>query len=43
MPHGFWASRLPGGFSANALTPDGLSDLGGGADFHDTWVDVEKA
>ncbi len=42
MPHGWWASRLPGGSSGNALTPDGLSDMGEGADFHDTWVEVEK-
>ena len=43
LPHGFWASLLPGGSSGNALTPDGLSDLGGGADFHDARVDVEPA
>jgi anaerobic selenocysteine-containing dehydrogenase len=42
LPQGFWASRLPGGSSANALTRDGLTDLGGGADFHDTRVEVEK-
>jgi len=41
LPHGFWASLLPGGSSGNALTPDGLSDLGGGADFLDARVDVE--
>jgi anaerobic selenocysteine-containing dehydrogenase len=42
MPHGFWASLLPGGSSANALTPDGLADLGGGGSFYDARVDVEK-
>jgi anaerobic selenocysteine-containing dehydrogenase len=42
MPHGFWASLLPGGSSANALTPDGLSDLGGGGSFYDARVEVEK-
>jgi anaerobic selenocysteine-containing dehydrogenase len=42
MPHGFWASLLPGGSSANALTPDGLSDLGGGGSFYDTRVEVAK-
>ena len=42
MSHGWWASRMPGGSSANALTPDGLSDLGGGGDFHDARVQVEK-
>ena len=43
LPQGFWASLLPGGSSANALTPDGLSDRGGGADFHDARVEVERA
>ena len=42
MPHGFWASLLPGGSSANALTPDGLSDWGGGGSFYDARVEVEK-
>ena len=42
MPSGWWASLSPGGSSANALTPDGLSDLGGGADFHDALVQVER-
>jgi anaerobic selenocysteine-containing dehydrogenase len=42
MSHGWWASRMPGGSSANALTPDGVSDLGGGGDFHDAWVQVKK-
>ncbi len=43
LPQGFWASQLPGGSSANALTPDGLSDRGGGGDFHDARVEVEPA
>lgn len=43
LPQGFWASLLPGGSSANALTTDGLSDQGGGADFHDARVEVERA
>ena len=41
MLHGWWASRI-GGSSANALTRDDLSDLGGGSALHDTWVQVEK-
>jgi anaerobic selenocysteine-containing dehydrogenase len=41
MPSGWWASLSPGGTGANALTSDGLSDLGGGGDFHDTLVEVE--
>jgi anaerobic selenocysteine-containing dehydrogenase len=43
LPQGFWSSLLPGGSSANALTPDGLSDRGGGGDFHDARVEVERA
>jgi anaerobic selenocysteine-containing dehydrogenase len=41
MLHGWWASRI-GGSSANALTSDGLTDLGGGGSIHDVWVEVEK-
>src|SRR5688572_8742344 len=40
VPSGWWASLSPGGSSANALTADGLSDIGGGGDFHDTLVEV---
>ena len=40
VPSGWWASLSPGGSSANALTADGLSDMGGGGDFHDTLVEV---
>ena len=40
MPSGWWASLSPGGSSANALTRDGLADIGGGGDFHDTLVEV---
>jgi anaerobic selenocysteine-containing dehydrogenase len=40
--HGWWGSRLPGGSSTNALTPDGLADRGEGGDFHDAWAEVEK-
>jgi anaerobic selenocysteine-containing dehydrogenase len=43
VPSGWWASASPSGASVNALTPDGLSDLGGGGDFHDTLVEVEPA
>jgi anaerobic selenocysteine-containing dehydrogenase len=41
MPSGWWASLSPSGAGANALTSDGISDLGGGGDFHDTLVEVE--
>jgi anaerobic selenocysteine-containing dehydrogenase len=40
LPSGWWASLSPGGAAVNALTADGLSDWGGGGDFHDTFVDV---
>jgi anaerobic selenocysteine-containing dehydrogenase len=43
MSHGWWASRMPGQSSANALTPDGLSDRGQGGDFHDARVQVTDA
>lgn len=43
VPSGWWASLSPGGSSANALTADGLSDMGGGGDFHDTLVQLERA
>jgi len=43
VPSGWWASLSPGGSSANALTADGLSDMGGGGDFHDTLVQMELA
>jgi anaerobic selenocysteine-containing dehydrogenase len=43
MPSGWWASKTPSGSSANALTPDGISDLGRGGDFHSALVQVELA
>ena len=43
MPSGWWASLSPGGSSVNALTPDGVTDLGGGPTFHDALVDVAPA
>jgi anaerobic selenocysteine-containing dehydrogenase len=43
MPSGWWPSLSPGGSSANLLTPDGLSDAGGGGDFHDARVEVVRA
>ncbi len=42
MPFGWWPAHSPGKVSANALTCDGLSDLGGGGDWHDTRVEVER-
>src|SRR5205823_443647 len=43
MPSGWWASLSPKRASANTLTTDGLSDFGGGGDFHDTLVEVAPA
>lgn len=43
MPSGWWASLSPGGAGVNSLTADGLSDWGGGGDFHDTLVEVAVA
>lgn len=40
LPSGWWATLSPGGTSVNVLTADGLSDWGGGGDFHDTLVQV---
>lgn len=42
LPSGWWASRSPGGASANALTSPRLTDLGGGSALHDTLVEVER-
>ena len=41
LPSGWWASLAAGGASANALTPDTITDLGAGCAFHDTLVEVE--
>lgn len=43
MPSGWWASHGRNGRSANALTSDGISPLGRGGDFHDTFVEVRRA
>ncbi len=43
MSHGWWASRMPGKSSANALVTDGLSDAGGGGDFNDARVQAAMA
>jgi anaerobic selenocysteine-containing dehydrogenase len=43
MPKGLWCRDLPEGLTPNALVPDALSDLGGGACFNDTRVEVSLA
>ena len=41
MPKGLWTKSTLNGQTANALTPDTLADLAGGACFNDTRVQVE--
>ncbi|MDE0206496.1 MAG: molybdopterin oxidoreductase family protein, partial [Candidatus Tectomicrobia bacterium] len=43
VPFGWWRDHAPSGALANTLTADGLSDLGGGGDWHDTLVEVSAA
>jgi anaerobic selenocysteine-containing dehydrogenase len=43
LPSGWWASLAEGGSSANALTRDALTDLGGGCAYHDCLVEVAPA
>ncbi|RLD21508.1 MAG: molybdopterin oxidoreductase family protein, partial [Bacteroidetes bacterium] len=42
MPQGFWSSLVKGGSSANALTDDLFTDMGEGAAFHETRVNIER-
>jgi anaerobic selenocysteine-containing dehydrogenase len=42
MPKGVWRRHVSNGFTSNALVPDSLSDLGGGACFNDARVQIEK-
>ena len=41
LPKGLWRRHTANGFTANALVPDTLTDLGGGACFNDARVQVE--
>jgi anaerobic selenocysteine-containing dehydrogenase len=43
LPKGLWRQHTTNGFTANALAPDSLTDLGGGACFNDARVDVRRA
>jgi anaerobic selenocysteine-containing dehydrogenase len=43
MPKGVWRRHTSNGWTSNVLVPDTLADLGGGACFNDTRIDVEKA
>lgn len=41
MPKGVWRRHMASGWTSNALVPDTLADLGGGACFNDARVQVE--
>jgi anaerobic selenocysteine-containing dehydrogenase len=41
LPKGLWRRHTSNGFTSNALVPDTLTDLGGGACFNDARVQVE--
>jgi len=43
LPKGLWTHNTLSGGTANALAPDTLTDLGGGACFNDAKVEVERA
>jgi anaerobic selenocysteine-containing dehydrogenase len=40
LPKGLWSHNTLNGKSSNALSPDTLTDLGGGACFNDARVEV---
>jgi anaerobic selenocysteine-containing dehydrogenase len=42
LPKGLWSHNTLSGTTSNALSPDSLADLGGGACFNDARVEVEK-
>ncbi len=42
LPKGLWRRHTGNGFTANALAPDTLTDLGGGACFNDARVQVAR-
>jgi anaerobic selenocysteine-containing dehydrogenase len=42
LPKGLWRKHTQNGYTANVLTPDALTDIGGGACFNDARVDVQK-
>jgi len=42
VPKGVWRRHTKNGYTSNAMVPDSLSDLGGGACFNDARVQVEK-
>jgi hypothetical protein len=42
LPKGLWSHHTWNGQTSNALAPDELTDIAGGACFNDTWVEVER-
>jgi len=42
VPKGLWRRNTKNGYTSNAMVPDSLADLGGGACFNDARVQVEK-
>jgi anaerobic selenocysteine-containing dehydrogenase len=42
LPKGLWSHNTESGTTSNALAPDTLTDLGGGACFNDARVEVER-
>ena len=42
LPKGLWRMSTLNGATVNALVPDDLTDLGGGAVFNDTLVEVAR-
>ncbi len=42
LPKGLWSHNTESGTTANALCPDSLADLGGGACFNDARIEVER-
>jgi anaerobic selenocysteine-containing dehydrogenase len=42
LPKGLWSRSTLSGTTANALAPDTLADLGGGACFNDARVEIDK-
>jgi anaerobic selenocysteine-containing dehydrogenase len=42
LPKGLWSMHTSNGWTSNVLVPDTLSDLGDGACFNDTRVEIER-
>jgi anaerobic selenocysteine-containing dehydrogenase len=43
VPFGWWDTATSAGISANDLTSDAPTDMGGGVAYHDTFVEVSRA